>query len=241
MTYLKTIQSCNAKIDNLEVKNKQTFARLVVSCLILVPTVIFYHVIGFNSNAALLSQLFLLLYLIGFAYFFLYRNIKLSILEICPEIILKEEIFIRITSRYGIKKGMSSLIKICARRYVNKFRPITQGPIPHSTKISPGKNQQQSKGNTTKETTSVTLDKGSQKKVKEVQDEDNKKNTKRGRDSIPMPEGFYEKAEELTDNFYPEEWTQDNVVYELIEEFFDGDKSKRSTVYRRIRSRGLWG
>lgn len=55
-----------------------------------------------------------------------------------------------------------------------------------------------------------------------------------------MPTGFYDRAEELVDKNYPNKWDQNGVADILIEEFFDGNKGKRSTVKRRIKDKGIW-
>lgn len=137
MTYVKAIQSYDTQIESLEIKGDKTFSLLIVSFFMIFPIAIVYHAIGFNPYAAQLIPLSLELYFIVIGYAFLLLTIYQGILEICRDFLLAKELFVRITRRYGVKKGASSLINICTGRRANKLRSITQKKSPHPTKPSP--------------------------------------------------------------------------------------------------------
>jgi|SRR5699024_3460154 len=137
MTYVKAIQSYDTQIENLEIKSEKTLALTFASIVMMVLLAIVHHIIGFGQYVTMLIRLCLEFYFIVIGYAFLLLTISQGILEICRDFLLAKELFIRVTRRYGVKKGVSSLIKKCAERCTNKPRSITQNKSPHSTKPSP--------------------------------------------------------------------------------------------------------
>ena len=82
----------------------------------------------------------------------------------------------------------------------------------------------------------------SEKKLSLDKKSDTQAHTKRGnpdfkKSKIKMPNGFYEDADKLKEE--NQERSQSWIEDKLIRKYFDGDKGKKSTVYRRLKEH--WG
>lgn len=140
MIYSKVIKSFDAQIENLFIKIEKAFSFVCVcSLLVVLITTIIYNVVNaiFYENLLILVLSFYL-FITGCTLWYL--GIYQGILILSRKFFLAKEIFIRVTSRYGFKKGVSSLIRLFEKRF-NNFRSISQKNSLHPDKLQSNKNQ----------------------------------------------------------------------------------------------------